>query len=60
MNKSGIGLGLMICKQLVQINGGTIELNSDGDGKGTVVTFSFNAQAVADDDSFVTIDAELE
>ena len=60
MNKSGIGLGLMICKQLVQIIGGTIELNSDGDGKGTVVTFSFNAQAVADDDSFVTIDAELE
>ena len=60
MNKSGIGLGLMICKQLVQINGGTIELNSDGDGKGTVVTFSFNAQDVADDDSFVTIDAELE
>ena len=60
MNKSGIGLGLMICKQLVQIIGGTIELNSDGDGKGTVVTFSFNAQAVADDDSFVTLDAELE
>ena len=29
-NSEGIGLGLMICQKLVQLNGGTIKVHSDG------------------------------
>ena len=40
MNKEGIGLGLMISKTLVEAYDGTMDVHSDGVGKGT--TFSFN------------------
>ena len=30
MNSEGIGLGLNICKQLVEQNGGTIKASSNG------------------------------
>ena len=43
MNSEGIGLGLMICKQLVELNGGTIQLNSEGEDKGATVYFTFKA-----------------
>ena len=31
MNSEGIGLGLMICQQLVSLNGGTIGVSSEGE-----------------------------
>ena len=40
VNKEGIGLGLMISKTLVEAYDGTMDVHSDGVGKGT--TFSFN------------------
>jgi CheY-like chemotaxis protein len=35
---SGLGLGLAIAKQLVELHGGTITARSDGDGKGSIFT----------------------
>ena len=38
-SKAGTGLGLYLCRQLVQLQGGTISLESD-EGKGCTVVFS--------------------
>lgn len=38
--KGGSGLGLYICKQLLQLQGGDIQLYSEGEGKGCVFTFT--------------------
>ena len=43
MNVDGIGLGLMICKQLVEFNGGQISLISEGIDMGATVSFTFKA-----------------
>ena len=40
MNSEGIGLGLRICKEIVDQNGGAIYVESDGVGKGSCFTFS--------------------
>lgn len=39
-NSEGIGLGLMICQKLIQLNGGTIKVRSDGNNKGSMFSFS--------------------
>ena len=40
LNHEGIGMGLMICQQLVRMNHGTIEVHSEGKNKGSVFCFS--------------------
>ena len=40
MNKKGVGLGLYICKLIVNAFGGTITVNSEF-GKGSIFTFNF-------------------
>ena len=42
VNSEGIGIGLVICKRLVEANYGKIEIHSDGDTKGTTVRFSMH------------------
>jgi signal transduction histidine kinase len=38
--EEGVGLGLSICRELVALMGGAIELSSDGPGTGTEVRFT--------------------
>ena len=46
MNSEGIGMGLMICKSLVNINGGEINVHSDGENKGSVFSFTMRMNQV--------------
>ncbi|HEV7609313.1 MAG TPA: chemotaxis protein CheB [Steroidobacteraceae bacterium] len=47
----GLGLGLSIAKQLVELHGGTIAVGSEGEGKGTTFTVKLPLQQVALDDN---------
>lgn len=40
MNHDGIGMGLMICQNLVRLNGGTINAHSLGEDQGSTFSFS--------------------
>ena len=40
INQEGMGMGLMICKELVELNGGKINVESKGANKGTTFTFT--------------------
>lgn len=40
MNSEGIGMGLLICQNLVNLNHGEISVFSEGEEKGSVFTFS--------------------
>ena len=41
MNSEGIGMGLMICRNLVRLNHGQITVQSDGEDRGSTFTFTF-------------------
>ena len=45
VNSEGIGMGLFICKQIVENLGGTIECHSAGEGKGSTFMFSMKIEA---------------
>ena len=40
MNNEGIGMGLVICQNLVKLNGGTIGVYSAGEDEGSTFTFT--------------------
>ena len=44
MNHEGIGMGLMICQSLVEMNGGTISVNSDGENMGSTFAFTMKME----------------
>ena len=46
LNSEGLGLGLRICKQIVEQNGGKIFVESDGENKGSSFTFSMHMDEV--------------
>ena len=39
-NSEGIGMGLMICQNLVRMNGGTIHAHSEGENQGSTFFFT--------------------
>ena len=39
-NHEGLGMGLMICKAIVEACSGTIEAKSEGEGRGSTFTFT--------------------
>ena len=47
MNSEGIGMGLMISKSLVNINGGDISVYSDGENQGAVFSFTMRMEKVS-------------
>ena len=47
MNSEGIGMGLMICQNLVGLNHGTILVHSDGENKGARFTFTMKMSLAA-------------
>ena len=51
MNKYGIGLGLSICKNLIEQMGGKVSVSSKLN-KGTIFTINFKAACVLDEKSF--------
>jgi PAS domain S-box-containing protein len=54
----GLGLGLAIVRHLVEIHGGTVRAQSDGEGKGATLTVIL--PSLADDDSVSIRDDEKE
>ena len=53
MNSEGIGLGLMISKELVERNGGKLEIFSDGIDRGSVFAFSMDMSKVSFSDELL-------
>ena len=45
INSDGIGMGLMICQNLVKMNDGTIEVHSEGENRGSVFAFSMKMKS---------------
>ena len=44
MNSEGIGMGLMICQNLVEMNQGEIFVHSEGEDKGSVFSFTMKME----------------
>lgn len=44
INTTGIGIGLNICKQIVESFGGTIYVDNNTDGVGTTFTFTIKCK----------------
>ena len=50
MNQEGIGLGLIICKEIISQNGGRIEVYSKGVNQGTTFIFSMKMRTIPADE----------
>ena len=55
MNSEGIGLGLNIVKQIIELSGGSISVHSDGLDHGSTFTFSMKMKETDLDSSCSSI-----
>lgn len=46
LNQEGVGMGLAICKRIVQQSGGFIDVYSEGEGHGSTFVFGIKMQAI--------------
>ncbi len=60
LNNEGIGLGLTIVKQIVQASEGTINVFSEGKGKGSIFYFTMKLPIYKDDYAFDNFASEDE
>ena len=49
MNHEGMGLGLTIVKQLVELNKGSIGVHSEGTGKGSAFDFTMKMEMLEEE-----------
>ena len=49
MNHEGMGLGLTIVKQLVELNKGSIGVHSEGAGKGSAFCFTMKMEMLVEE-----------
>ena len=47
MNSEGLGMGLMICKKLIELNGGSIKVYSNGRDKGSMFSFTMKMKMLS-------------
>ena len=57
LNSDGLGLGLTIVKQIVDLAGGEVNVHSDGLGQGSTFNFTMKLQAVNNSDSSPSINS---
>jgi signal transduction histidine kinase/CheY-like chemotaxis protein len=55
----GLGLGLAVCKSLVELHGGSIEAKSEGKGRGTVFTVTLPTSPAPDRAVHAALPAEV-
>jgi len=48
INSEGVGLGLTIVKQIVELSGGEVSAHSNGVGQGSTFTFTMHMEAALD------------
>jgi len=60
MNSNGIGLGLMIVKQIVEQSGGSIFVESEGMGTGSLFIFSMKFEAIQTVNNVFAVDTDRE
>ena len=51
MNHDGLGLGLLIVKQIIDLNGGKVTVESEGIGYGSTFTFTMQMEKAEIDES---------